>query len=255
MTGREPEPPPPVGKAARQARIVELVGRQPVGSQGELAALLAEDGIAVTQATLSRDLEELGAVKVRAPDGGSSVYVVPEDGGPVPVRPAMATTPLRLARLLGELLVAAEASGNLAVLRTPPGAAHFLASAIDRAGLSDVVGTIAGDDTVLVVARAADGGAVLAARLRELSLRRPAVGMSGPPPHDSGIEVDPASPAWHGNRPDPLADAPAAEPTTGGPDPAGTASSTPRRRRPAGAPAWSAPDPKPSPVRDRGAPQ
>src|SRR6266566_1090431 len=106
MPGREPEPATPVSKAARQARIVELVGRQPIRSQAELATLLAADGVATTQATLSRDLEELGAVKVRAPDGGAPAYVVPEDGGPVPVRPATATTPMRLARLLSELLVA-----------------------------------------------------------------------------------------------------------------------------------------------------
>jgi len=164
----------PVGKTARLELIRALTGAQPVASQMELAALLAIEGITVTQATLSRDLEELGAVKVRAADGGPSAYVVPEDGTPPPVRPASGTPPPRLARLLGELLVSAQASGNLAVLRTPPGAAHFLASAIDRAGLADVVGTIAGDDTVLVVARTADGGADVAEQLRGLAHRRAA---------------------------------------------------------------------------------
>jgi transcriptional regulator of arginine metabolism len=164
----------PVGKTARHELIRALMGARPVASQMELAALLAMEGINVTQATLSRDLEEIGAVKVRAADGGPPAYVVPEDGAPPPVRPATAAPPARLARLLAELLVSAEGSGNLAVLRTPPGAAHFLASAIDRAGLPDVVGTIAGDDTLLVVARAADGGGAVAEQLRELARRRSA---------------------------------------------------------------------------------
>ena len=134
-----------------------------VRSQTELAERLAEDGVQVTQATLSRDLEELGAVKV----GGA--YLIPEDGQR-PLRDAeQAGT--RVIRLLRELLTGTDASGNLAVLRTPPGAAQFLASALDRAGLSDVVGTIAGDDTIFVVARD-DGpgsGAALAAKFANWS--------------------------------------------------------------------------------------
>jgi transcriptional regulator of arginine metabolism len=153
-------------KAARHARIVSLIRDTSVRAQTDLADLLAADGIQVTQATLSRDLEELGAVKVRAADG-SSAYVIPEDGA-APLR-AAESTPARLQRLLRELLNQADASGNLVVLRTPPGAAQFLASALDRAGLPEVVGTIAGDDTILVVARepatASSSGAALAARL------------------------------------------------------------------------------------------
>jgi transcriptional regulator of arginine metabolism len=156
-------------KAARHARIVDVVARQPVRSQSELIRLLADDGVTVTQATLSRDLEELGAVKLRGPDGGASAYVVPEDGVPVPIRALTGPAPALLARRLAELLVAVDSSGNLAVLRTPPGAAHFLASALDRAGLPDVVGTVAGDDTVLVIARERLGGAGLADLLRRLS--------------------------------------------------------------------------------------
>ena len=163
---------PPMSKAARQARIVELIGQRPVHSQMELAAMLALEGLGVTQGTLSRDLDELGAVKVRTADGGQPAYVVPEDGSPAPVRPATGVAPPRLTRLLAELLVAAEGSGNLAVLRTPPGAAHFLASALDRAGLPDVLGTIAGDDTLLAVSRGPDGGADLAEMLLALSQRR-----------------------------------------------------------------------------------
>ena len=146
-------------RAGRQARIVALLSAQPVHSQTELATLLATEGIEVTQATLSRDLEELGAVKLRGADGGVGAYVVPEDGSPV--RGVSGGTE-RLTRLLGELLVSTDASGNLAVLRTPPGAAHYLASAIDRAAMPDVVGTIAGDDTVMVVAREPMTGSELA---------------------------------------------------------------------------------------------
>jgi transcriptional regulator of arginine metabolism len=139
----------PGTRAARLSRIVDAIRSSRVRSQSELAALLAADGVEVTQATLSRDLEELGAIKVRGVDGGAPVYVIPDDGAP---RPATGGTD-RLARLLGELLLSQTSSANLAVLRTPPGAAGFLASAIDRASLPDIVGTIAGDDTVLVVAR------------------------------------------------------------------------------------------------------
>lgn len=146
-------------RAGRQARIVALLSSRSVHSQSELAALLGDEGIEVTQATLSRDLEELGAVKLRGADGGSGVYVVPEDGSPV--RGVSGGTE-RVSRLLADLLVSTDASGNLSVLRTPPGAAHYLASAIDRAALPDVVGTVAGDDTILVVAREPMTGAQLA---------------------------------------------------------------------------------------------
>jgi transcriptional regulator of arginine metabolism len=144
----------PHTKASRHARIVAMIRDQSVHSQTELADLLAAAGIQVTQATLSRDLEELGAVKV------SGAYLIPEDGNR-PLRQSE-QAPARLVRLLRELLTGADASGNLVVLRTPPGAAQFLASALDRSGLPDVVGTIAGDDTILVVAREAIGGPALA---------------------------------------------------------------------------------------------
>jgi transcriptional regulator of arginine metabolism len=150
---------PETTRAGRQARIVAILSSASISSQGELAARLADEGIEVTQATLSRDLEELGAVKLRGADGGVGVYVVPEDGSPV--RGVSGGTD-RMSRLLGELLVSTDASGNLAVLRTPPGAAHYLASAIDRAALPYVVGTVAGDDTILVVAREPMTGAELA---------------------------------------------------------------------------------------------
>ncbi|WP_395311247.1 arginine repressor [Mycobacterium sp. AMU20-3851] len=152
-------------RVGRQARIVSLLSAHAVSSQTELAALLAAEGIEVTQATLSRDLEELGAVKLRGADGGVGVYIVPEDGSPV--RGVSGGTE-RLTRLLGELLVSTDASANMAVLRTPPGAAHYLASGIDRAVLPQVVGTIAGDDTIFVIAREPMTGAELAAMFENL---------------------------------------------------------------------------------------
>ncbi len=202
-------------KAARQARIAAILSREQVHSQEQLAALLDRfAGMHVAQATLSRDLDELGVVRLRAADG-TLVYALPgEPGGPgsrpgtgldypersVPSaqppaapgtlagQPPAATpaqgapadsrrapgTPLssRLARYLKELLTSAEASANLVVLRTPAGAAQFLASVIDHAALPAVLGTVAGDDTVLVISRDPSGGESLAADLRALAERR-----------------------------------------------------------------------------------
>jgi transcriptional regulator of arginine metabolism len=157
------------GKAARHARIVAVLAEGPVHSQAELAAALRAAGFPVTQATLSRDLEELGAVKLRSADGGAPTYVVPEDGAPLTARHADDAPPLRLARLLSGMLVSAAASANIVVLRTPPGASSFLASALDRARLPEVLGTVAGDDTILVVSRRPAGGAALAKQLLDLA--------------------------------------------------------------------------------------
>lgn len=153
--------PLPATKAARHGRITALITERDIRSQTELAALLADEGLPVTQATLSRDLEELGAFKLRGVDGGAGKYVIPEDGH---VRPMTGGTS-RLERLLAELLLSYNASGNIAVLRTPPGAAQFLASAIDRAQPDGVIGTIAGDDTVMLVAAEGITGAELGARM------------------------------------------------------------------------------------------
>jgi transcriptional regulator of arginine metabolism len=150
----------PVTRAGRHARIVELIRDKAIRSQTELAELLAGEGVQVTQATLSRDLEELGAVKV------SGAYLIPEDGKR-PLRETTEQGPARLLRLLRELLTGVDHSGNMAILRTPPGAAQFLASALDRSGLTDVVGTIAGDDTIFVVARDVTGGKALAEKLAD----------------------------------------------------------------------------------------
>lgn len=159
----------PATKAGRHRRIVELLSRGPVHSQAELARLLSDDGLAVTQATLSRDLDELGAVRIRDTDG-SLVYAVPAEGGDrTPRAPGPGTNATRLARIAEELLVSAEASANLVVLRTPPGAAQFFASAVDQAALPDLLGTIAGDDTVLVITRDPEGGAAIAAYFLSLA--------------------------------------------------------------------------------------
>jgi len=160
----------PATKSARQQRIVDLVTQHAVHSQTELAQRLAADGVHVTQATLSRDLVELEALKVRAPDG-ALVYAVPGEGGDRRVAPPRETVAAaqRLGRLCGELLVSAEASGNLVVLRTPPGAAQFLGSAFDKAELHEVLGTIAGDDTVLVIGRDPVGGDALVRRFLALA--------------------------------------------------------------------------------------
>lgn len=161
----------PQTKAARQALVASLLTREQVHSQQQLADLLAAAGVSVTQATLSRDLVELQAVKVRTPSG-TLVYAVPGEGAvrSLPSAPAADTEHLaaRLERLCAELLLTAESSGNLVVLRTPPGGAQYLASAIDHSVLPAVLGTIAGDDTVLVVSRDPDGAA-LASRFLTLA--------------------------------------------------------------------------------------
>lgn len=149
-------------KSARQARIVELLRSGRIGSQLELADALAADGFAVTQGTLSRDLVDVGAVRMRS-SSGELVYVLRGEE-PVPTAHRFA----RLASVLNDVMLSAEASANQVVVRTPPGAAQYLASMIDGAELADVLGTIAGDDTILMIARDPDGGAALVARLREL---------------------------------------------------------------------------------------
>ena len=156
-------------KAARQAKIISLLSSQQVRSQTELADLLAADGIQVNQGTLSRDLVEVGAVRVRGRDS-HLIYAVPGEGGDRrPQVGEFATFEGRLARLFSEVLVSAEASANLVVLRTPPGAAQYFASAIDRVGWDAVLGTIAGDDTIILVSRDPEGGADVAERFLLMS--------------------------------------------------------------------------------------
>jgi transcriptional regulator of arginine metabolism len=150
------------GKDRRQAVLRRLLEQFDVRSQDEAVAVLGDHGIETTQATVSRDLDEIGAVKVRGADG-SLVYRVVSDPGPGTARSKLADTLRRYVQRV-------DASGNIAVLRTPPAAAPPVASAIDLAELPGVLATIAGDDTVLVVASAGVSGDELARRFRELAL-------------------------------------------------------------------------------------
>jgi len=153
-----PRPP----KQRRQHLVARLLGDNAISSQDQLVELLGREGIAATQATVSRDLEEIGAVKVRVPGVEGLVYAVPE-------LPRDQVAPLdHLRRVLGEWVVEVATSGNLLVLRTPPGSAHVVASALDRAGLEGAIGTVAGDDTVLVVAAEHIGADALGERLEQI---------------------------------------------------------------------------------------
>lgn len=149
-------------KVQRQQTIAKLVMKHAVTNQPQLVDLLAAEGIAATQATVSRDLEDLGAVKVRVP-GGETVYAIPE------FEPARLAPEDQLRRVLGEWVAEVKRSGNLVVLRTPPGCAHVVASALDRSGMDGLLGTVAGDDTLLCVAEESMGGEALAARLRDIA--------------------------------------------------------------------------------------
>ncbi len=135
---------------ARRSTAIALIKAGKISSQSDLVKELKKAGFSVTQATASRDLEEIGAVR------GRSGYTLAESDSD-----SMA----RSMPLPGDLILSVEASGNLAVVRTPPGGAQFLASALDHSGISSIIGTIAGDDTVLVVARKASGGGELAKEL------------------------------------------------------------------------------------------
>jgi transcriptional regulator of arginine metabolism len=151
-----------MSKVQRQQAIARIIEHQQVSSQPQLVELLADAGITATQATVSRDLDDLGAVKVRVP-GGQTVYAVPEF---VPERVA----PLdQLRRVMGEWVAEVNCSGNLVIVRTPPGCAHVVASALDRSGIDGLLGTVAGDDTMMCVATEVVGGVQLAATLRELA--------------------------------------------------------------------------------------
>ena len=151
-----------LSKNQRQHRVAQLLADHPVSSQGQLVELLAADGVSATQATVSRDLDDLGAIKVRVP-GGDTVYAIPE-------LPAEQVAPEdHLRRVFGDWVVEVAHSVNIVVLRTPPGSAHVVGSALDRAGLTDVVGTVAGDDTLLVIAAERIGGADLSEHLRDLA--------------------------------------------------------------------------------------
>jgi transcriptional regulator of arginine metabolism len=151
-----------LGKAQRQHRIAQLLESHPVTSQTQLVELLAASDVEATQATVSRDLEEMGAVKVRV-QGGESVYAVPE-------LPKDRHAPEEyLRRVLGDWVVEVQRSGNIVLVRTPPGSAHVVASALDRAAPADILGTVAGDDTVIVIATEEAGGTKVQERLTDLA--------------------------------------------------------------------------------------
>jgi transcriptional regulator of arginine metabolism len=149
-------------KTQRQHHIAQLLGKRRITSQPQLLDLLADEGIVATQATVSRDLEDLGAVKVRLP-GGELAYAIPE------YEPDRLAPHDHLRRVLGEWVAEVAHSGNLVVVRTPPGCAHVVASALDRSGLPGLLGTVAGDDTMMCVASERVGGARLAKTLRGLA--------------------------------------------------------------------------------------
>ena len=149
-------------KVQRQQAIAKLIAMNPITNQPQLLELLAADGLAATQATVSRDLDDLGAVKVRVP-GGDTVYAIPE------FEPARLVPQDHLRRVMGEWVAEVRSAGHLVVLRTPPGCAHVVASALDRSNLPTIIGTVAGDDTLLCVADEDTGGPALAAVLRELA--------------------------------------------------------------------------------------
>ena len=151
-----------MSKVQRQQTIARLIAQHEVSNQPHLVDLLAGEGISATQATVSRDLDDLGAVKVRV-SGGATVYAVPE------LAPDRLAPFEQLRRVMGEWVAEVACSANLVVLRTPPGCAHVVASALDRSALDGLVGTVAGDDTVLCVAAEALGGDELAKRLRTLA--------------------------------------------------------------------------------------
>ncbi len=155
-----------LGKTQRQHRIVRLLENRAVTSQGHLVELLEGDGVRATQATVSRDLEELGAVKVRMP-GGETVYAIPE------LAHEQRAPEDHLRRVFSDWVADVAVSGNLIVLRTPPGSAHVVGSALDRAALDTVLGTVAGDDTLLVVVAADAVGQDVADHLAALAGLRP----------------------------------------------------------------------------------
>lgn len=150
------------GKKQRQHLIAKLIETRVVNNQAGLVNLLAAEGVIATQATVSRDLDDLGAIKVRIP-GGETAYAIPE------LPKAQIAPEDHLRRVCGDWIVEVDHSANLVVVRTPPGSAHVVASALDRAGFADVVGTVAGDDTILVVVAEGVTGAEMAARLSNLA--------------------------------------------------------------------------------------
>lgn len=151
-----------MSKTSRQHRIIQLLGDVPVTSQTQLVELLESENIEATQATVSRDLEDIGAIKVRVP-GGELVYALPEHTN------EQMAPPDHLRRVLSDWVADVAHSHNIVVVRTPPGSAHVVASALDRSGLQGVLGTVAGDDSIMIVASEETSGKDLAAHIADLA--------------------------------------------------------------------------------------
>ncbi len=147
----------------RQKLIADLIRREPVGSQEEVTARLAEHGLTVTQATVSRDLDQMGAVKVKR--GGVLRYSLPDEIGDSDWAAA------RLQRIMSDWVQSVEAAGNMIVMKTPPGSAHLVGLALDQAKLPEIAGTVCGDDTIFLVVRNDADPAATAAKFRSLSGR------------------------------------------------------------------------------------
>ena len=145
----------------RQKAIADLIRSEPLASQEDVTARLAALGFAITQATVSRDLDQLGAVKVKR--GGILSYALPEQIGDSDWAAA------RLARIFADWVISVEAAGNLIVLRTPPGSAHLVGLALDQAKVEEVAGTISGDDTLFVALRDNVNAAVIEHRFKKLA--------------------------------------------------------------------------------------
>ncbi|HUY42405.1 MAG TPA: arginine repressor [Acidimicrobiales bacterium] len=149
-------------KTQRQHRIGELLEREVISTAAQVVARLTAEGVSATQATVTRDLQELGTIKVRDEHGARRIVLA--------ASPKLAPAPLdHLRRMMGEWVISVECSANLVVVRTPPGCAHVVASALDRSALEGVLGSVAGDDTILVIATEARSGRELAKEFRELS--------------------------------------------------------------------------------------
>lgn len=139
-------------RTARQQKIIDLISREEIRTQSELRSRLIGLGYEVTQATLSRDLDEIGAVKIQS-ESGQSIYAISQAGDPSRTPQALLDVDAqsRLSRVANEVVTGVDSAMNLVVIHTKAGAANYLAGAIDRNVWSDVIGSVAGDDTVMVV--------------------------------------------------------------------------------------------------------
>ena len=152
-------------KERRQKAMADLIRSQPLSNQEEVASRLRGLGFEVTQATVSRDLEQLGALKVRR--GGRISYALPDQ------LTANDADPSRLASVLGDWVRSVDVAATIVVLKTPSGSAHLVGVALDEAALAEIVGTICGDDTIFAACRSAADAEALAAKLRELAASQP----------------------------------------------------------------------------------